>query len=220
MKNNYTDLTIVIPCRAGSTRVKNKNFKPFSNTTLLENKVKQAKTLNAKIVINSDSVVAKQIAEDNGIEFIQRPAYYASSECINSEYYDYLGNSVDTKYIMILQPTAPLIKDATVKSCVDSFYDNIDEYDSLVTADYSKKFAWYNGKPINYDVANMPNSQDLDPIIMPTYNVMICKVSELLKAKNVMTPRCLLFEVSDLESIEIDTPLEFEIAEILYDRNK
>ena len=216
----YKDLTIVIPCRAGSTRVKNKNFKPFSDTTLLENKINQAKTLNAKIVINSDSSIAKEIAIRNNIEFIQRPDYYASSECINSEYYEYLGNSVDTKYIMILQPTAPLIKNNTVKKCLDTFYDNIDKYDSLVTAEYVKKFAWYNNKPINYTITNMPNSQDLDPIIMPTYNVMICKVTELLKAKNVMTPRCLLFEVSDLESIEIDTPLEFEIAELLYDKNK
>lgn len=216
----YKDLTIVIPCRAGSTRVKNKNFKPFSDTTLLENKINQAKTLNAKIVINSDSSIAKEIAIRNNIEFIQRPDYYASSECINSEYYEYLGNSVDTKYIMILQPTAPLIKNNTVKKCLDTFYNNINKYDSLVTAEYVKKFAWYNNKPINYTITNMPNSQDLDPIIMPTYNVMICKVTELLKAKNVMTPRCLLFEVSDLESIEIDTPLEFEIAELLYDKNK
>ena len=216
----YKDLTIVIPCRAGSTRVKNKNFKPFSNTTLLENKIKQAKTLNAKVIINSDSIVAKEIATKNNIEFTQRPDYYASSECINSEYYEYLGNSVDTKYIMILQPTAPLIKNNTVKKCLNTFYDNIDNYDSLVTAEYVKKFAWYNNKPINYDMKKMPNSQDLDPIIMPTYNVMICKVSELLKAKNVITSKCLLFEVNDLESIEIDTPLEFDIAEILYERNK
>ena len=66
----------------------------------------------------------------------------------------------------------------------------------------------------------MPNSQDLDPIIMPTYNVMICKVNELLKNKNVITNKCFFYKINDLESIEIDTPLEFEIAEILYGRNK
>jgi CMP-N-acetylneuraminic acid synthetase len=45
------NITIVIPCRAGSTRVKNKNFKPFANSSLLEIKIKQAKTLGLPVVI-------------------------------------------------------------------------------------------------------------------------------------------------------------------------
>tara|TARA_Y100001973_G_C5141588_1_gene303210 strand:- start:381 stop:1037 length:657 start_codon:yes stop_codon:yes gene_type:complete len=214
------DITVVIPCRAGSTRVKNKNFKPFSNTTLLENKLNQAKELGLKVVINSDSTIAEKISYNNNIHFIKRPDYYASSECNNSEYYEYLANSVNTKDIMILQPTAPLIKNKTIQDCLNVFYDNYDKYDSLVTCEYVKKFAWYQDKPINYKLNNMPNSQDLDPIIMPTYNVMICKVKKLLEYKNVITNKCKFFEVNDLESIEIDTPLEFEIAEILYDKTR
>jgi len=214
------DITIVIPCRAGSTRVKNKNFKPFSDSSLLDIKVSQAKTLGLNIIINSDSDVAKSVASSNNIQFIKRPPYFASSECINSEYYEYLGNSVSTTDIMILQPTAPLLKNETIKECLEEFYNNYDEYDSLVTSEFVKKFAWYNGKPINYNLGSMPNSQDLEPIIMPTYNVMLCKVKNLLECKNVITDRCNFYEISDLESIEIDTPLEFDIAEIIYDRNK
>ena len=85
-----------------------------------------------------------------------------------------------------------------------------------MTCEYVKKFAWYDGSPMNYDLLNMPNSQDLQPIIMPTFNIMICKVDSLLKAKNVITDRCFFYEVDDLQSIEIDTPLDFEIAEFLY----
>lgn len=214
------NVTVVIPCRAGSTRVPNKNFKPFAGTTLLDIKVQQAKTLGLDIIINSDSEIAEQIAKKQKINFHKRPDYYASSECINSEYYEYLGNSISTEYIIILQPTAPLLKDKTLKTCIDTFFKNTDKYDSLVTCDFMKKFAWYNGKPINYDTKNMPNSQDLDPIIIPTYNIMICKVSELLKHKNVITENCLFYKIDESESLEIDTPLEFDIAEILYERNK
>lgn len=215
-----SNMTVVIPCRAGSTRVKNKNFKKFSNSSLLEIKIMQAKQLGLKVVVNSDSNIARQAAEKHKIGFVRRPDYYASSECSNSQYYEYLANSVDTPDIMILQPTAPLIKVETIRSCLSDFYSKYDSVDSLVTCEFVKKFAWYNNSPINYDVANMPNSQDLQPIIMPTYNVMICKVDSLLASKNVITERCHFFEVSDLESIEIDTPLEFEVAEILYERNQ
>ena len=37
------DITVLIPCRAGSTRVLNKNFRPFSDSSLFEIKLNQAK---------------------------------------------------------------------------------------------------------------------------------------------------------------------------------
>ena len=149
---------------------------------------------------------------------MQRPDYYASSECINSEYYEYIANSVDTEFIMILQPTAPLLENSTVVEAYDFFLENLDKYDSLVTADYLKTFVFYNDKPLNYKLDKMPNSQDLNPIVIPTFNIMICKVSELLKAKNVITKKCYFYEINQLESMEIDTPIQFEIAEVLYAR--
>lgn len=214
------NITVVIPCRAGSTRVKNKNFRPFADSNLLEIKINQAKTLGLKTVINSDSEIAKQIAYNSGIPFMHRPEYYASSKCNNSEYYEYLGNSVDTEYIMILQPTAPLLKNETLQRAYESFKSHIDTYDSLVTAQFSKKHAWYKGKPVNYDLANTPNSQDLDPIVLPTFNIMICKVSNLIETRNAITSRCLFYEVSEEESIEIDNQLEFDIAEFMYKKMK
>ena len=214
------DVTVVIPCRAGSTRVKNKNFRPFGGSNLLEIKVNQAKSLGLPTVVNSDSEIAKEIAKKHNINFTERPEYYASSKCNNSEYYEYLANSVSTEYIMILQPTAPLLNDSTLINCYNEFSKNLDKYDSLVTVQYAKKHAWYNNKPINYDLKNTPNSQDLNPIMFPTFNVMICKVSSLLKTKNAITEKCLFYQVEDNEAIEIDDQLEFDVAEFLYNKFK
>ena len=154
------------------------------------------------------------------VDFTERPEYYASSKCNNSEYYEYLANSVSTEYIMILQPTAPLLNDSTLINCYNEFSKNLDKYDSLVTVQYAKKHAWYNNKPINYDLKNTPNSQDLNPIVFPTFNVMICKVSSLLKTKNAITEKCLFYQVEDNEAIEIDDQLEFDVAEFLYNKFK
>jgi N-acylneuraminate cytidylyltransferase len=214
------DITIVIPCRAGSTRVKNKNFRPFSDSNLLEIKVNQAKNLNLPIIINSDSEIAKEIAKKHNVNFIKRPNYYASSECNNSEYYSYLANSVSTEYIMILQPTSPLLKNETLINCYNKFSKNLTKYDSLMTVHYVKKHAWYNNNPINYTLENTPNSQDLTPIVFPTFNIMICKIDSLLKTKNIITENCLFYQVEDNEVIEIDDQLEFDIAEFLYNRFK
>lgn len=212
------NITVVIPCRAGSTRVLNKNFRSFGSSNLLEIKVQQAKTLGLPIVINSDSPIAEQVAKEHGIGFVQRPEYYASSQCNNSEYYEYLGTSVDTDYIMILQPTAPLLREQTLQMAYKTFAQNLDKYDSLVTAQYAKKHAWFNDAPINYKLGSTPNSQDLSPIMFPTFNIMISRVSALLEYKNAIAGKCLFYEVGEDESIEIDNQLEFDIAEFLYKR--
>jgi CMP-N-acetylneuraminic acid synthetase len=214
------DITIVIPCRAGSTRVLNKNFRPFGDSNLLDIKIKQALTLGLPVVINSDSPTARQAADSNGIEFVQRPEYYASSKCNNSEYYEYLGKSVNTEYLMILQPTAPLLKDETLNRAYNEFSNNLNTYDSLVTAQYAKKHAWFNNKPVNYELGSTPNSQDLSPILFPTFNIMIAKVSSLLEYKNAIAGNCMFYEVSEEESIEIDNQLEFDIAEFLYKKTQ
>lgn len=214
------DITVLIPCRAGSTRVLNKNFRSFGDSSLFEIKLNQAKKLNLQVVVNSDSLVAKELAYKHGVNFVERPEYYASSQCNNSEYYEYLANSVNTEYIMILQPTAPLLKDETLVNCLNEFSKNLDKYDSLVTVQYAKKHAWYQNKPINYELENTPNSQNLNPIMFPTFNVMICKVSSLLETKNAITKHCLFYPVDDNEAIEIDDQLEFDIAEFLYNKFK
>lgn len=213
------DITVVIPCRAGSTRVKNKNFREFAGTNLLEIKINQAKKLGLPIIINSDSDIAKDAASIHGVGFQYRPEYYASSKCNNSEYYEYLAGSVSTEYIMILQPTAPLLKDSTLMDCYKKFEESLPMYDSLVTVQYAKKHTWFNNKPVNYELNNAPNSQDLMPIMLPTFNVMICKVSNLLRTKYAITEHCLFYGIDDSEAIEIDNQLEFDVAEFLYKKN-
>lgn len=54
-------ITAVIPIRSGSQRVKDKNLRPFANTTLMENKINsllQVPELDSIIVnINSEEAI-------------------------------------------------------------------------------------------------------------------------------------------------------------------
>ena len=62
-------ITAVIPVRKGSVRVKNKNTKPFVNTTLLELKIKQLKNVNSidEIIVSSDCNRMLEIASKMGV---------------------------------------------------------------------------------------------------------------------------------------------------------
>ena len=77
-------------------RVKNKNIKEFAGKSLLEHKIDIVKKLPVdNIIVNTDSEYAISIANKNNINYHKREPYYASSECTNSEYHEYLAQVTD-----------------------------------------------------------------------------------------------------------------------------
>ena len=61
--------TAVIPVRAGSTRVKDKNIRPFAGSSLLEVKIEQLKRISYidQIVVSSDSEQMLELATCKGV---------------------------------------------------------------------------------------------------------------------------------------------------------
>jgi len=211
-------ITAIVPVRKGSQRVKNKNFKPFANTNLLElkiNTLKQIKLID-KIVISTDSIIAIEAAKRLGVECHEREDYYASSECSNSEFFENLAKNIEGDYLMYSPVTSPLIKIQTYYDFINRFYNVINTHDSMLTSCYVKDHMWLNGKPLNYDPQNSPNTQDLPNILKLTYGLSIIKREIMLSSKNVVGNKPNFYILEDPETIDIDTPLEFKFAEFLF----
>jgi N-acylneuraminate cytidylyltransferase len=75
-----------------------------------------------------------------------------------------------------------------------------------------------DNKPLNYDLDNVPNSQDLPEIYNLTFGISIISKENMLKYKNVVGKNPLFYVMDDLESVDIDTPIDFDFAEFLYKR--
>jgi N-acylneuraminate cytidylyltransferase len=189
------DLTIVIPVREGSERVKNKNFKKFADSNLLQLKIEQVKKLQiGEIIVNTDSDIAIEIAKKNNVKYHRREKYYASSKCTGSEYFTHLAKVTESKNILISPVTSPLIKIETIEKCINIFFEN--DCDSLMTVKDVREFLWENNKPINYDLSNAPNSQDLPELFCPTFGVVLAKRESILKHKNWICGKSYFHKVS------------------------
>ena len=59
-------ITAVIPIRSGSQRVKDKNLRPFANTTLMENKIEMLLKVPEldSIIVNTNSEEAIEIVNE------------------------------------------------------------------------------------------------------------------------------------------------------------
>lgn len=214
MKN----ITAVIPVRKGSERVKNKNLKPFASSSLLEIKINQLKNINLvdRIVVSSDCEKMLNIAKKMSVETHEREQYYASSKANNSEFFKNLGQSIDGEYFMYSPVTCPLISKETYLDCINIFQK--EGIDNLVSVTPVKHHMWLDGKPLNYNIKNSPNSQDLPDIYQITYGVSIISKLDMIKYGNVVTEKPTFKVLDEIESIDIDTEFDFMVAEFVYNK--
>lgn len=169
------------------------------------------------IVVNTNSELAIEIVNKSyrGVTTHRREEYYASSQCSGSEFFRHLGEVTDTDLFVYCPCTSPFIKPETVSQCINQFISTSD-YDCLATVSSVKEFLWLDGDPMNYDPAHAPNSQDLPDVVALNFGVTVVRKEDLIKNSNIIGKNPQFVKTSDIESIDIDTPLDFYIAEQLY----
>jgi len=215
-------ITAIIPVRAGSQRVKNKNIKPFGDTNLLEHKIKQLLEIKEidEIILTTDSKIAKDIGNKYNIKILDRDNYYASSECNNSDFFKYIAEQTDkdNDFLLYTPVTSPFVKNETIKNVIKLFLENT-EYDSVVPVETLKHHMWMNNKPLNYTLENAPNTQDLPDIFALNYTCSIISREDQIKLSSLCGLKPYFYKLTQLEAIDIDTIYDFEMAQLLY-KNK
>ena len=210
-------ITAVIPIRKGSQRVPDKNFKEFfEGKNLLELKIESLKQvpLIDEIIVNTDSQEAIDIAKANNILYFRREDYFASNKCTNTEHWYNIAETTQSDLIMHVPCTAPFIKSKTYYDLINRFI--LSSNDSANTVSLIKEYLWLDSKPLNYDINKVQNSQDLPDVMKLTFGISILARDTMLKRKNVVGNNPMFYVVSDEESVDIDTPLDFEFAQHLY----
>ena len=213
-------VTAIVPVRKGSQRIKNKNFKNFAGKNLLRIKLETLTKIDIidSIVVNSDSEEALSMADEFGVEKFKRERYYASSECNNSDFFQNLAENTDSDFIMYSPCTAPLILQKTYYDFINRFRNGLDRFDSLTTVSPVKSHLWLDGKPINYDPNNSPNTQNLPDILSLNYGISLISKENMLKNRNVVGSRPSFYKLDDFEAVDVDNPIDFEFAEFLYNK--
>ena len=212
------DLSTVLTIREGSVRVKNKNLKPFCNKNLIEYKIEILKRVNgiSKIIINTDSEEAIDIAKKHGVSFHKRDPYYASSECPNSEFWAHIADNTKSEYILFTHCTNPLVKKETYESMIKLFEKEKNNFDSFNSVTEVKEFLILDKKPINFDLSKAPNSQDLPDVIKLNFAINILPTKLMKQKKSLVGNNPNFFKIDQTEAFDINTNYDFTVAEILF----
>ena len=213
-KNN---IIAMVPVRAGSTRVPNKNTRKFANTSLLELKLKVLKNVSGitQIIVSTDCDIAAEIAHKQSIKVQRRSKYYAGSDVTNDQHWLHIAKTTPGDIVFLAQVTSPLLRVSSIQKALNTFL-NSGSNDSLNSVSVEKKFLWKDMNPINYDINATPKSQDLPNIVSLNFAITIIHKQAMIKRKNVIGYRPSFFELDKVEALDIDDLVDFKIAELMY----
>ena len=226
IKNRYElKITAVIPCRNGSTRCKNKNMRKWGNTNLLQNKIdilKECKYIDY-ILVNTNDDEAINIAKQNDILYFKRDEILCIGDVPPAKVHVNLAENINTDIFLYNSPVSPFIKSETIDKIID-YWRKHPEYEIVSASTSIKNFIWENNKPYNFKInKGIVGTQELDN----KYKFAAADSGLIGYKKDIIKNECLfgdgnkifMYEINELESIDIDWNLDFVISESLLHRS-
>lgn len=211
-------LTAVVPVRAGSRRMKNKNIAPFNGTTLLEHKIEVLKRVKSidTIVITSDSDYMLELAAKHGVATHKRPDEYCDEVTKSyGEMIKFVCQDITGDDILWTLCTTPLVSSELYEKGIAAYYGAINNgFDSLISVISFKHFIVDKNGPINYELGEKQvPSQFLPDWFLSTSGLIMAPRKSMIKWSYHMGFKPFLFEIDKLSAVDIDDELDFIQAE-------
>jgi CMP-N-acetylneuraminic acid synthetase len=213
--NIKKQITAILPMRAGSQRVKGKNERIINGKYLYEYIVDTL--LHAKlvgnIIINTDiKNVTEKYYANSQIKIVKRPNHLKGNINMNLVIDQTLDHTED-EYFVQVHATNPLLKATTIDRAIDLFIKNQKNNDSLFSVTKVQKRFWRkNGLPINHKIGDEPTTQNLEPYFEENSCLYIFSRESFNKNNNRIGKNPILFEISKIESWDIDEEEDLKIA--------
>lgn len=212
----------VIPARAGSKGIPNKNIRIIKGKPLIYFSIKNATESKyiTDVIVTTDSPEIITIAKQMGVAFKERKKELCGdSITLDSVIYDAIPNNQAWDYIITMQPTSPTLKVETLDSAIEYALKN--DLDTLISAVNKPHLSWSendSGKKVpNYK--QRLNRQYLPPNYLETGAFVISKYS-VVNENTRIGEKVDVFSLSEEESIDIDTFEDLHLAKAVLDKQK
>lgn len=217
-----SNITAIIPVRAGSRRLKNKNMLPFDGVPLLVRKIQQLKEVQNldDIVVSSDSDEMLEVAKKEGASIHKREQIYADDVSVPfGEVVKNICEHVDSENILWATCTSPMTLPVHYQTAIDIYKDVVPEKnDSLVAFEILKLFLWNDNGPINYELGTKHViSQNLPNIYRPTNGIFIAPREKMIEWKYFHGKNPYKYILDKMAAVDIDDGLDLACAKAYLD---
>ena len=195
----------VIPARAGSKGIPNKNIRIIGGHPLIYYSIKNAleSAFITDVIVTTDSAEVKIIANQMGANVKWRD----SSLCGDAVTLDaVIADAVpegEWDYVVTMQPTSPTLRVSTLDEAIKHTIDN--DLDTVISAINAPHLSWgvQDGRKVpNYK--ERLNRQYLPPCYMETGAFVVSKAS-VVTPKTRIGQKVDIYEVPEDEAQDVDT---------------
>ncbi len=207
--------------KANSQRVKGKNFRILQGKPLFKWILDSMLALPEidEVVINTD---ARHILAENGLVDGGRvrirdrlPELCGDTVSMNLILKDDISAVAADTYLMT-HTTNPMLGAETIRAAIDAYLSGVaaGTADSLFTVNrFQTRFYRADGGAVNHDPDNLIQTQDLEPWYEENSNLYIFSRDSFDSSNARIGSKPILFPMSKLEAVDIDTPEDWAIAE-------
>jgi CMP-N-acetylneuraminic acid synthetase len=220
-----TKIAALVPMRHHSQRVPGKNYRPLGGKPLYRHIVETLLACPeiARVVVDTDSepVIQGLCADFPQVLVLERPEHLRLDHTSMNEILAHDTSQVEADFYLQTHSTNPLLEPETISRAVQTFLAEYPAYDSLFSVTRIQTRLWDQlGRAINHNPAVLIQTQNLPPVYEENSCLYIFTRENLLKRRNRLGERPLMFEIEAAEAWDIDEELDFAIVDFLMSRPK
>jgi len=199
----------------------NGNLRLFNNKPLYKTLLDKLENIYAidEIIIDTDlhEIETELNKLYNKIKFIKRHEKLSKNDTDVNEIIKYdLAQTNNNEIFIQTHINKPLLKKETIAKALKKFIENETVYDSLFSVNtHHSRFYNHNNDPINHELNNLVRTKNLKPVFEENSCFYIFTKESFQNNQNRIGVKPYLFEISHIESLELNDDLSYKLAEIL-----
>ncbi len=225
---------VLIPAKAGSTRLPRKNVRPLQGVSLLVRTIRRAQALNgiSRICVSTEDVEVAEQARQSGVdvpfmrpaELARDPAGVVDVALHALDWFEQHGEAFDT--LVILLPTSPFCRSQDIEGARQVYLErNVDFLMSVSQERHSPltSLILKDGllSPLHPDWLDRTGAKavaDSPVLVRANGAVTIVDVAAFRRERNYYGHPLAAYEMPWERGVDIDTDMDFQFAEFLADR--
>lgn len=218
-------IVAIIPARGGSKGLARKNVRLLAGIPLIAYTIRAA--LKCSMIkerfVSTDDLEVKRISQKFGANVIDRPRKLSRDKTnmhavVRHALRIISRRGIYADYFVLLQPTSPLRTSGHIKTCLREFLKS--KANCVISVTESKHHPYKSLKlqrglliPLFNPLFLNKNRQQLPKIYRQNGAIYAMSCKLFLKKRSFFIPPAMPFIMDHKESIDIDNPFDFKIAE-------
>lgn len=219
------NIVAIIPARGGSKRLARKNLLTFAGEPLIGHSIGLARACHdiRRCLVSTEDPEIAAVGRSLGAEIIDRPVHLADDRATTASAILHAIGALERDgdrpdAVVTLQPNCPCRPVGLLNRGIEMF--KASDADSVITVTTSKrKLGVIDQGYFTPGYQPGMRSQDLTPAYYENGLLYITRVSSLRTTGSLFGTRILPLETDEMSAMgDIDTPLDFMLAEFIFER--